>query len=420
MRPAPSLWKNPDYRLIFSASAISNLGDGVAVVAFPWLATLLSRDPVDIAFVAFASSLPWFVFSLPAGVITDRLSHRLTMVWCDLFRCVLTLGVVALVMLGPDLPGTDTRGTIPALALIAFLLGMAEVLRDNTAQTILPRLVHSRDLPSANGQLWSAESVLNQFIGPPLAGFLIAVALPLPFVLDALSFALAALLVMRLRPEPIAKQPRQPAFGAMKEGMVWIWQHPLMMRLAVMTGLMNLGATVSLTILVLFAQDILGLGPLGYGLVLTGGAVGGILGGLVAPRIVARIGDGWGLRVATISMALESALIGVAWHGSLVALGMFCGVFGGMIWNVIAVPLRQRIVPPELLGRVNSVYRFISWGMIPVGAMLAGLLVKGFEPLAGHETALRAPYFIVASGFLGLVFYAFRHFSNASIARQSQ
>ena len=206
------LWKNRNFRLVFGATAISNLGDGIAMVAYPWLATLISRDPLDIAFVAFASRLPWFLMSLPAGVITDRVSHQRLMVGADIFRFLLTLAVVALVMLGPELPAVEpARGYILLLALAAFLLGAAEVLRDNTAQTIFPRLVDARDLAKANGTMWSAEQIIGEFVGPPLAGFLIALALPLPFALDALSFAIAAVLVSRLRPRPAPAAPHPSA-----------------------------------------------------------------------------------------------------------------------------------------------------------------------------------------------------------------
>ncbi|HGG06284.1 MAG TPA: MFS transporter, partial [Aliiroseovarius sp.] len=356
----------------------------------------------------------------PAGVITDRISHRPLMVWSDLFRFVLGFAVIALIFMGPDLPAQDpARWLILGLAAIVFCLGTAEVLHDNTAQTILPTLIDAVQLPRANGIMASAEQVIGQFIGPPLAGFLIALALPLPFWLDAISFLLAALLIMRLKPRVYERPPPQPVFAAMREGLVWIFKRPILVRLAVITGLMNLGATIYLTILVLFAQDILGLGAAEYGLLLTAGAAGGAVGGLVAPRLIDVIGAGWGLRLGVALIFLESLLIGLAHHPFTVALSLFTGMFGGMVWNVISVPLRQRIVPPELLGRVNSVYRFFAWGMIPAGALLAGILVRLVEPFASHETALRFPYFAVAGLFALLAVYTFLRFSNASVARES-
>ncbi len=414
--PEPSLWKNRNYRLVFGATSVSNLGDGIALVAYPWLATMISRDPLDIAFVAFASRLPWFLVSLPAGVITDRVSHQKLMVWADIFRFVLTLVVVALVMLGPELPSPEPlRGYILLLALAAFLLGTAEVLRDNTAQTILPRLVADHHLPKANGQMWSAEQIIGQFVGPPLAGFLLAMALPLPFIVDALTFLLAAILVALLRPKPVSPAQHQPAWAAMKQGFGWLVKNTLLLRLALITGWMNFAAAMSLTILVLFAQDLLAVGPLGYGLIMSAGAVGGGLGGLLAPRVVAHIGQGWGLRIAAILIGVELVIIGAAPHAAWVGFALFLGMFGSLIWNVIAVPLRQRLVPPELLGRVNSVYRFISWGVIPLGALMGGIMVKGIDQFAAYETALRAPYFILGFLYLFVIAYVFKTMSNASV-----
>ena len=402
MTHTPTLWKNRNFRLLFTATAISNLGDGVAMVAYPWLATLISKDPLDIAFVAFASRLPWFLLALPAGVITDRVSHKKLMVGADMFRALLTLCVVALVVFTPS------SGAILLLAAAAFALGAAEVLRDNTAQTILPQLVNSEDRPKANGTLWSAEQIIGEFVGPPLAGFLIALALPLPFALDALSFALAAWLVWRLRPRPTPATPHAPALEAMKEGMRWVWRHKLIFRLAMVTGFLNFAWAMALTILVLFSQDLLGVEALGYGLILSFGAVGGGLGGLLAPPIIKRIGESWALRIAVILTGGQMVITGLATHAAWLGFALFLGSFGSLLWNVVAVPLRQRAAPPELLGRVNSVYRFISWGIIPLGALSAGLMVKGFNQFTSYETALRAPYFVLASLFILAVIYVFK------------
>ncbi|MCX8509787.1 MAG: MFS transporter, partial [Rhodobacteraceae bacterium] len=200
---------NRNFRLHFTASAVSNLGDGVSLVAFPWLATLLTRDPVLISLVVTAGRLPWFLFSLPAGVWTDR-ADRQKIIWrADLLRMALTLGVIALIFSAPTLPQPPGAGPamILLLAGLTFLLGTAEVLRDNAAQTILPALVAAPDLESANGQMWSAEQVMNQFAGPPLAGALIALGISLPFGLDAASFAIAAGLIAQMHLSPQVSTP---------------------------------------------------------------------------------------------------------------------------------------------------------------------------------------------------------------------
>ena len=207
------LRQNRNFRLLFSASAISNLGDGVSSLALPWFATLLTRDAFLISLVAMAGRLPWFLFALPAGVWTDRADRQQMMVHADIVRMFLTLGIIALILSTPALPLPEGAGSgmILALAALTFLLGTAEVLRDNAAQTILPSIVAAADLERANGQIWSAEQVMNQFVGPPLAGALIALGITLPFGLDATTFAAAAALVWMLTlPAHAPWWPRAP------------------------------------------------------------------------------------------------------------------------------------------------------------------------------------------------------------------
>ena len=197
-----------NYWRLWIASVVSNLGDGVSVIAYPWLASSLTRSPVHIAAVAMMTRLPWLLFSLPAGVITDRVDRRKLTAWMDVFRFVFTLGVaIAVIATQGDLTSPDAiasgaaepparAGLLLAVVYVAaLLLGTAEVFRDNAAQTLLPAIVHKESLEKANGQMWGAEMVMNSFVGPPLAGFLLAIAFALPFFVDAGSFAVAAALV---------------------------------------------------------------------------------------------------------------------------------------------------------------------------------------------------------------------------------
>ena len=160
-----ALWRNHNFRFVFGASVFSHLGTGVYSVAFPWFATLLTRDPLLIGMVAMAPQLPWVFFALPAGVWTDRLDHRATLVRANLLMAVLALAAVALALWA-----TPSLAAVLALAGLAFLTGSVEVLRDNTAQTILPDVVEPDTLESANAALQSREKLTGQFIGPPLSG----------------------------------------------------------------------------------------------------------------------------------------------------------------------------------------------------------------------------------------------------------
>ena len=394
---------NRNYRLLLSASSVSNLGDGIAMVALPWLATLLTTDPLLIAAVATAQRLPWLLFSLPAGVITDRADRRMLMVRADLVRMVL-MGVTLLMVAAPSVGGGV--GAILSLIAIAFLFGSAEVVRDNAAQSLLPSIVAHDDLERANGQMWSAEQVTGQFIGPPLAGALIASAVVLPFGVDASLYALAAGLVWLIALPPRRAVAPARFRAALLEGWRWMRANPVILRLAVMLGAINAVFIGGMTILVLYAQEVLGLGAAAYGLLLTFAALGGVAGGLLAPRVSARLGMRRSLLVALVAFVLVNLMIGLFSSVVLVALALFLEAMAGMLWNVVTVSYRQRLIPDEILGRVNSVYRFFGWGAMPFGAMGAGALVAGLSPVMGRQEALHMPYFFAALVCVGLCVYA--------------
>lgn len=402
------LVQNRNYRLVFSASAISNLGDGVSALALPWLATLLTRDAMLVAMVATAQRLPWFLLSLPAGVWTDRLDRRMLMVRADLVRFSLTLMVVALVLSTPQMPVADAQSlpAILALSLLAFLLGCAEVLRDNAAQTILPSVVAKADLEAANGQMWSAERVMGEFIGPPLAGVLIAMGVAVPFGFDAATFAIAALLIWLLVLPPRAPQTLVPFWESLLQGIRWMRANPVILRLAIMLGIVNACHMAGLTILVLYAQDVLGLTALGTGLLMTAGAVGSVLGGLIAPGICRRLGLRTSMIFGLIAFGTDYALFVVTGSPVIAGLGLAIGGFGAMVWNVATVSFRQRIIPDGILGRVNSIYRFFGWGSMPLGALAGGALVQAAQADLGRETALRLPFAFATCGMVLLLVYA--------------
>lgn len=399
---------NRNYRLVFSASAISNLGDGVSALALPWLASLLTRDAFLIATVAMAGRLPWFLFSLPAGVWTDRMDRRSLMVRADLIRMLLTLMVVALVVSTPTLPVPDGAATpaILALSVLAFLLGSAEVLRDNAAQTILPSVVAKSDLEAANGQMWSAERVMGEFIGPPLAGLLIAMGVVVPFGFDAATFAVAALLIWLLALPPRKPQATIPFKKALLQGVHWIRANPVILRLAIMLGAVNACHMAGLTILVLYAQDVLGLDAVGTGLLMTAGACGSVLGGLVAPWICRRIGLRASLVFGLVAFGTDYTLFALTGSSIIAGIALAIGGFGAMVWNVATVSFRQRLIPDEILGRVNSIYRFFGWGSMPIGALAGGALVSASEADWGRELALRLPFAAAAFGIALVLIYA--------------
>lgn len=403
------------YHKLFTGTVVSNLGDGMATVAYPWLASAITRNPILVALVAVAQRLPWLLFTLPAGVITDRVDRRRAMVSMDVLRGVLTL-VVAFAVLGSQdvLPGPDevadvtgTRTGLFVLVLVAtLLLGMAEVLRDNSNQTIMPDIVRPDQLEKANGRIWSIENVTNTFAGPPLGSLLLLVAFSLPFFVDAATFFVAAALVFLIpgsfRAERDVDAPRQSFRQELGEGVRWLMGHSLLRPMAIILGLMNGAGMISGAVLVLFAQEVLGIGPFLFTVLFFGGAIGGLVGGNVAPAVSKRLGSGTALAIALGGMAIGPLVIGLVPWWPLVILIFGVEAFLAILWNVITVSLRQTIIPNRLLGRVNSVYRFFAWGMMPLGAAFGGLLVWVVERQLDRDWALRSTWFAQAAIYVGL------------------
>jgi MFS family permease len=393
------LIRNRNYRLLFTAGALTNLGDGLILLAVPWLATLMTRDPVAIAAVAAAGRLPWLFFALPAGVMADMSDRRKLIARADLLRAALVCAILMLALSAP------AAGAIWILAALAFLLGSAEVLRDNAAQTILPDIVAAPDLEAANGQMWSAEQLTGQFIGPPLAGVLIAAGVGLPFGLDAAALILAAGFVWLITLPP--RKPAKVSFGkALREGIAFMRSDRLLLRLAVVLGMANFLATATITVQVLFAQEVLGLSAAEYGLILSAGAAGAITGSLIAPRLTRHLGRQACLYLSISIWAAGYGTIGLSSTGLVMAAALFAVMAAAMVWNVITVSWRQRRIPSALLGRVNSIYRCFGWGSMPLGALAGGTTVSLLENSTGRELALRAPFLFAAIACLLLLIYA--------------
>ncbi len=408
------------YRKLFSASTISNMGDGVGQLAYPWLASAVTRNPLLIALVAVAQRLPWLLFSLPAGVITDRYERRKLMVMANAARAAVTVAVGLLVLSetsalpspesldDPELVITTNLGLYGVLLMATVVLGTAEVLYDNTAQTIMPSLVADEHLERANGRLWSAEQVTNTLIGPAVGAALLAVAFSAPFFFDAVSFGLSALLIF-LIPRSVPKAAvvdRKPWKTELRIGFSWLWSHELLRPLAIILGLLNLLGALSGATLVLFAQEILQTSTLEFALLSTAGAAGGVVGGWSASAVAKRLGSGRSLWVTLIVGGLTSITTGLVSFWPIVWVMFALFMFVAVLWNVITVSLRQTIIPDHLLGRVNSVYRFFAWGSMPLGALLAGLIMLVAERLGSRELALRLPWLIAGSAQLMLLFFA--------------
>ena len=423
-----------NYFKLFGASTISNLGDGIGIIAYPWLASAVTRNPLLIATVGIVQRLPWLLFSLPAGVIVDRYDRRTLMLRANIVRAAITLVVAFIVLSQQDLlPSPDqvdaggvigTDVVLYSMVLVAtLLLGFSEVIYDNSAQTFMPAIVHSDQLEKANGRLWSAELVCNTFAGPPLGALMLVVAFSFPFFVDAGTFVVSAALIA-LIPATKQRPPKIHADAAaaspswrdeLKVGFRWLWSHDLLRPMAIILGLLNMLGTMSTATLVLFAQEVLETTPTEFALLETGGAVGGAVGGWTASRIARKIGSGPSLYLTLIGGGIATFVMGFARHWLIVWAMFMIFMFLAVLWNVITVSLRQTIIPDELLGRVNSVYRFFAWGMMPIGAALGGLTVVITDTFTSRDVALSMPFFVSGALTVALFFFAAPRLTSAKI-----
>ncbi|MEM7337083.1 MAG: MFS transporter [Actinomycetota bacterium] len=406
------------YHRLFAASTISNLGDGIGTIAYPWLASAITRDPLLVALVVVVQRLPWLLLTIPAGVITDRYDRRLLLISTNSLRAVLTGGVALMVAWrGGLLPGPDAVAAGESAAefdlalylvvlLATFLLGSAEVLYDNTAQTFLPSVVEEPALEKANGRLWAAELVANTLVGPVLGAALLVISFSVPFAVDAATFGLSAALIATIasrsvrRPSSPAAAPdgsaaERPSWRAeLLTGVRWLWAHPLLRPLAVILGALNLLGTMTTSALVLYGQEVLDTSPTEFAILGTGGALGGVLGGWLSPMVSRRLGPGPSLWLTLVAGGITNIVVGLTswWPLAWAMFAVF--MFVAVLWNVITVSLRQAIIPDELLGRVNSVYRFFAWGAMPLGALAGGVLIAGADLMVDRELALRVPWLV--------------------------
>ena len=392
------LIENANFRRLFGAGICSNLADGLLLVALPWLATLMTDDPFLIALVFASNRLPWLLFSIPAGVLADMYDRRLLVGRMDILRALAMIFIF-----GQTLTDIGSQ-SICALIGFAFLIGCAEVVRDNTAQSFLPNIVAPNDLESANSQLWSAEKLLGEFVGPPLAGILIVYMLPLPFGSYVALLGVSAYFVYRIQ-IPKAEPDSVSFKSALAEGISYVRSDRTLFRLAIVLSVANFFASGMVAIQVIFAQDVLGATAFQYGIIVSTGAFGAVIGSFIAPSIIKRFGANQCLRICVMMWVFGYAFIGFCSTIWGMAIALSVVLMAGMIWNVTTVSWRQKRISPQILGRANSIFRFFGWGSIPIGAAFFGALVKGLGNYVPHETALTIPFYISAIGCVLILVY---------------
>jgi MFS family permease len=349
----------------------------------PLLASTVTRDPLALAVVSTAAWLPWLLVGLLTGALVDRWDRRTVMWRVDAVRAAVVGVLVALIVSG--------RVSIPLLAALAFVLGVGQTLYENATQAIVPAVI-GRDparLARANSQLGAAQTGGKELAGPPLGGVLFTVAPWAPFLLDAMSFGVGAALIAAIRgrfaPARRAEAPTRLR-AEIAEGLRWVWRSRVIRTLAVMAGVVNAVYGAGLAVMVLYAQDVLGLDALGYGLLLAAVAVGVLPGSLIAPWLARTVPTAPLLVGGIAAVAVLQAAFGLA---PVVWVAVAAEVLAGVVYivfDVAQISLRQELVPDRLIGRVLSAARLVGYGAIPAGTLLGGL--------AARALGLRAPFIL--------------------------
>ena len=367
-----SLGRN--YWRLWSSAGLSNLADGVLKVSLPLIAIGYTQSPTLIAGLAIAASLPWLIFALQAGAISDRYDRRRVMLVANIGRA--TLMALVAVAVGLDI------ANIWLLYVVAFFLGIAETLYDTSAQSILPQVVDRTMLPRANGRLYTIELAANEFVGPPLGGFLVAAGAALSLATSSVAWLVAAAVLVLLTGTYQTGHDRSTTIrGDIGEGLRFLAHHRVLRAMAALTGLANLGTSAMFAVFVLYAvgpDSPMGLSEPGFGVLLTAAAIGSFIGTLVAEPLDRLLGRQLTLIVMLVAGGLMLGVPAFTTNAWVVAAFFVIGGVTVVMGNVVMVSLRQRVTPDRLLGRVNSAYRLVAWGTMPIGALLGGVVADAF------------------------------------------
>jgi predicted MFS family arabinose efflux permease len=359
------------FRWLLASAWVTNLGDGITLAAGPLLVASQTRSPLAVASAAFLQRLPWLMFGLYAGALADRISRRAIVIATGLVRSAILLLLTASIL-------TRHVDTVVVLGAL-FLFGVNEAFGDTASATLLPMLVGRRDLGIANARALTGVIVWNQLAGPPVGAALFAAGRALPFVSETVCVVAGVLLITRVR-LPARSGPARTARvrDDIREGWRWLWAHPAVRTLAITIFTFNVTFGAAWSVLVLYARQRLGMGAVGFGLITTAMAVGGLLGtasyGWLARRVPLGVIMRGGLIIETLTH-LALALTRWVWFALIVFT-----IFGAhaFIWGTTSTTVRQRAVPAEFQGRVGSVYLTGMVGGIVIGSAIGGLVASAW------------------------------------------
>jgi MFS family permease len=389
-----------DFSRIWSASLITNLVDGVLRLAAPLLAVSLTEDPILIGALSALGLLPWLFFAIPIGAIVDRVDRRKALVLGNSLRAAIALFIAFAVSQGFI--------NIWLLLISVFFFGICEVLVDTTSQAVLPQILDKSNYERGNSRLQISEVIVSQFAGAPLSGLLYAVSIALPFFFSTTGFILAGLLILlfpfereiNARKEGDAGQAKLGLKGDIKFALNYLYQDKQIFSIVVITTLLGFFYSLSNAIAPLFILKELKVSPALFGVVLAIQGVGALAGSIAAPMVSKYLGRGKALAINVFFASLLVIFIGLSPNAYFfVAVSVLIG-FTISVWNILLMSLYQSLIPPELYGRIHGARRTIVWGLMPIGAIIGGVIARG---------GLRLPFLIGGAIATLIAFFSYKH-----------
>ena len=363
----------PAFNRMWASSIISNFSDGILIAAAPLLAISLTDSTVLISAIGAMVMLPWLLFAIPIGVMVDRLDRRFILAGANATRSAV-VGLLALLI------ATD-NDSIYWLLFASFVIGVCEVAADTTAQSLIPQILEEKNFEKGNSRLQISETVIQGFVGAPLSGFIYAIAISLPFFINSLGLAVAALLALSIpikylqdvRTDDAAKE-KTKFVADMKFGIRYLFNEKVLRRLVVTTASIGVCYSMGTATMVLFIIEELKLPQHLFGVILTIQGIGAIAGAFVAPRLSKKFGRS---RVMTFGITSSSLVLLLQGFSPNIYIFVALATFGGFAisqWNILLMATYQTVIPNELYGRIHGTRRTLVWGMMPIGSLLGGVL----------------------------------------------
>ena len=374
----------PAFNRMWAASVISNLSDGILIAAAPLLAISLTDSTVLISAIGAMVMLPWLLFAIPIGVLVDRIDRRFILAGANATRSAV-VGVLAVLI-------ATHHVSIYWLLVASFVIGVCEVAADTTSQSLIPQILEEKNFEKGNSRLQISETVIQGFVGAPISGFIYAIAIALPFFINSLGLAVAALLAFSIpikylqdvRKDDIEKEKKK-FVADMKFGIRYLYNEKVLRRLVLTTASIGVCYSMGTATMVLFIIKELELPKQLFGVILTIQSLGAISGAFMAPRLSKKFGRS---TVMTFGITSSSAVLLLQGFSPniyiFVALATF-GAFAVSQWNILLMATYQTVIPTELYGRIHGTRRTLVWGMMPVGSLLGGVLA---------HYSLRLPMFV--------------------------